>query len=572
MSISSKEIKKSAEKWLDPFFDADTRATVKDLLENNPAKLEDSFYKELAFGTGGMRGIMGPGDNRINKYTLGKNTQGLANYLKKQFPGETIKLAIAYDCRHNSKKFAKLVADVATANNIQTYLFSDLRPTPELSFAVKHLGCHTGIVLTASHNPPEYNGYKVYWQDGGQLVPPQDEGVIAEINALDYKDVNFNAQEDLLSYIDKEVDEAYIETVVEQVDFQVAQEAKDQLKIVFTSLHGTSITILPEVLKRGGYSQVQIVKEQETPDGDFPTVKSPNPEEPAALKMAIDLANKSQADVVMGTDPDSDRIGIAVRNDAGQMVILNGNQAMAIKTYFLLDQLKKKNKLTGKEFVASTIVSTPLIRKIAEHFDVKYMEGLTGFKWIAKMVKDHPELKFIGGGEESFGYMVGDFVRDKDAVSAALLIAKIAATQKAKGSNLLAYLKGIHLELGFYKEHLISLVKKGLEGAKEIQQTIENWRANPFSDIAGEKVIRVEDYAIQEATDLRTNKKEKLEIPASNVLIYYTDQGSKIAVRPSGTEPKIKFYISVNVSADAEFPEKLLNQKIDAIVQFLDVD
>lgn len=572
MSTSSTEIKKSAEKWLDPFFDATTRETVKELLENNPTKLEDSFYKQLEFGTGGMRGIMGPGDNRINKYTLGKNTQGLANYLKKQFPGETIKLAIAHDCRHNSKEFAKLVADVATANNIQTYLFSDLRPTPELSFAVKHLGCHTGIVLTASHNPPEYNGYKVYWQDGGQLVPPQDEGVIAEINALDYKDVNFNAQENLLTYIDKEVDEAYINTVVEEVDFQVAKEAKDQLKIVFTSLHGTSITILPEVLKRGGYSQVQIVKEQEKPDGDFPTVKSPNPEEPAALKMAIDLANESQADVVMGTDPDSDRIGIAVRNDAGQMVILNGNQAMAIKTYFLLDQLKKKNKLTGKEFVASTIVSTPLIRKIAEHFDVKYMEGLTGFKWIAKMVKDHPELKFVGGGEESFGYMVGDFVRDKDAVSAALLIAEIAATQKAKGSNLLAYLKEIHLELGFYKEHLISLVKKGLEGAKEIEQIIENWRANPFNEIAGEKVIRVEDYAVQEATDLLTNKKEKLEIPASNVLIYYTDQESKIAVRPSGTEPKIKFYVSVNVPANSESPEKLLNQKIDAIVQFLDVD
>lgn len=572
MSTSPTEIKKNAEKWLDPFFDATTRKTVKDLLKNNPAKLEDSFYKQLAFGTGGMRGIMGPGDNRINKYTLGKNTQGLANYLKKQFPGETIKLAIAHDCRHNSKEFAKLVADVATANNIHTYLFSDLRPTPELSFAVKHLGCHTGIVLTASHNPPEYNGYKVYWQDGGQLVPPQDEGVIAEINALDYKDVNFNAKEDLLTYIDKEIDEAYINTVVEQVDFQVAQEAKDQLKIVFTSLHGTSITILPEVLKRGGYSQVQIVKEQETPDGDFPTVKSPNPEEPAALKMAIDLANESQADVVMGTDPDSDRIGIAVRNDAGQMVILNGNQAMAIKTHFLLDQLKKKNKLTRKEFVASTIVSTPLIRKIAKHFDVKYTEGLTGFKWIAKMVKDHPELTFVGGGEESFGYMVGDFVRDKDAVSAALLIAEIAATQKAKGSNLLDYLKEIHLELGFYKEHLISLVKKGLEGAKEIQQTIENWRANPFSEIAGEKVIRVEDYALQEATDLLTNKKEKLEIPVSNVLIYYTDQGSKIAVRPSGTEPKIKFYISVNVPADSKSPEKLLNQKIDSIVQFLDVD
>src|SRR5690625_755203 len=572
MSISNKEIKKNAEKWLDPFFDTETREKVEDLIKNNPTKLADSFYKRLAFGTGGMRGIMGPGDNRINKYTLGKNTQGLANYLKKQFPGETIKLAIAHDCRHNSKEFAKLVADVATANDIQTYLFSDLRPTPELSFSVKHLECHAGIVLTASHNPPEYNGYKVYWQDGGQLVPPQDAGVIEEINALQYQDVNFHAKKELLTYIDKEVDEAYINTVIKKVDFQVAQEAKDNLKIVFTSLHGTSITILPEVLKRAGYSQVQLVKEQETPDGDFPTVQSPNPEEPAALKMAIDLANKTQADVVMGTDPDSDRIGIAVRDEDGKMVLLNGNQAMAIKTYFLLDQLKKKNKTKGNEFVASTIVSTPLIRKIADHFNVKYMEGLTGFKWIAKMVKDHPELQFIGGGEESFGYMVGDFVRDKDAISAALLIAEIGATQKAKNSNLLAYLNEIHLELGFYKEHLISLVKKGLKGAKEIKQTMEDWRSNPFSEIAGEKVIRVEDYAVQEATNLLTNKKEKLTIPASNVLIYYTDQGSKIAARPSGTEPKIKFYVSVNVPKDTKSPEKLLNQKIDAIVQFLDVD
>lgn len=572
MSISNKEIKKNAEKWLDPFFDTETREKVEDLIKNNPTKLADSFYKRLAFGTGGMRGIMGPGDNRINKYTLGKNTQGLANYLKKQFPGETIKLAIAHDCRHNSKEFAKLVADVATANDIQTYLFSDLRPTPELSFSVKHLECHAGIVLTASHNPPEYNGYKVYWQDGGQLVPPQDAGVIEEINALQYQDVNFHAKKELLTYIDKEVDEAYINTVIKKVDFQVAQEAKDNLKIVFTSLHGTSITILPEVLKRAGYSQVQLVKEQETPDGDFPTVQSPNPEEPAALKMAIDLANKTQADVVMGTDPDSDRIGIAVRDEDGKMVLLNGNQAMAIKTYFLLDQLKKKNKTKGNEFVASTIVSTPLIRKIADHFNVKYMEGLTGFKWIAKMVKDHPELQFIGGGEESFGYMVGDFVRDKDAISAALLIAEIGATQKAKNSNLLAYLNEIHLELGFYKEHLISLVKKGLEGAKEIKQTMEDWRSNPFSEIAGEKVIRVEDYAVQEATNLLTNEKEKLTIPASNVLIYYTDQGSKIAARPSGTEPKIKFYVSVNVPKDTESPEKLLNKKIDAIVQFLDVD
>lgn len=566
------DIKKKAEKWLDPFFDTDTRETVKDLLENNPKKLEDSFYKRLAFGTGGMRGIMGPGDNRINKYTLGKNTQGLANYLKKQFPGETLKMAIAYDCRHNSKEFAKLVADVATANGIETFLFSDLRPTPELSFAVKHLNCHCGIVLTASHNPPEYNGYKVYWQDGGQLVPPQDAGVIAEIDALDYKDVNFKGQEDLIKYIDKEVDEAYINTVTKKVDFQVPQEFKDQLKIVFTSLHGTSITILPETLKRGGYSNVHIVKEQEIPNGDFPTVESPNPEEPAALKMAIDLANELKADVVMGTDPDSDRIGIAVRNTDGEMVLLNGNQAMAIKTYFLLEQWKKQNRLTGKEFVASTIVSTPLIRKIAAHFNVTYMEGLTGFKWIAKMVKDHPELQFIGGGEESFGFMVGDFVRDKDAVSASLLVAEIAATQKAKGSNLLTYLEEIHQELGYYQEHLISLVKKGVEGAKEIEKTIENWRANPFDTIAGEKVIRVEDYALQTATNTKTNEQEKISIPTSNVLIYYTDKGSKIAVRPSGTEPKIKFYISVSVPKDSENPKKLLNQKIDAIVKFLDVD
>lgn len=572
MNTSLSDIKLKAEKWLDPFFDAKTRETVKQLIDNDPKTLEDSFYKRLEFGTGGMRGIMGPGDNRINKYTLGKNTQGLANYLKKQFPGETIKMAIAHDCRHNSKEYAKLVADVATANGIKTYLFSDLRPTPELSFAVKHLECHCGIVLTASHNPPEYNGYKVYWQDGGQLVPPYDAGVIKEINALEYQDVNFNANPDLLNYIDKEVDEAYIKTVTENVNFQVPQEAKDNLKIVFTSLHGTSITILPKVLERAGYSQVHIVKEQETPDGSFPTVESPNPEEPAALKMAIDLAKEKQADVVMGTDPDSDRIGIAVRNTDGEMILLNGNQAMAIKTYYLLDQWKKANKLTGKEFVASTIVSTPLIKKIAEHFNVTYMEGLTGFKWIAKMVKDHPDLQFIGGGEESFGYMVGDFVRDKDAVSASLLIAELAATQKAKGRNLLDYLEEIHQNLGYYKEHLISLVKKGVEGAKEIKETIENWRENPFDEIAGEKVIRVEDYQKQEALNTLTNEKEKLDIPVSNVLIYYTDKGSKVAVRPSGTEPKIKFYISVNLPANTTAPNEKLKEKIDAIVQFLDVD
>src|SRR5699024_11024856 len=485
------DIYKKAEKWLDPFFDSHTRKSVQQLIEQDPKTLEDSFYKKLAFGTGGMRGIMGPGDNRINSYTLGKNTQGLANYLKKQFPNQPLRMVIAHDCRHNSKEFAKLVAAIATANGIETYLFSDLRPTPELSFAVRHLDCHCGIVLTASHNPPEYNGYKVYWQDGGQLVPPQDAGVIQEINALEYQDINFEAQEEKLHYIDDQIDQAYRNTVTREVNFNVPQEIKDQLKVVFTSLHGTSITILPKTLEEAGYKQVFIIEEQATPDGDFPTVNSPNPEEPEALEMAINKAEKLEADIVMGTDPDSDRIGIAVRNKNGEMVLLNGNQAMAIKTDFLLAQWKKQNKLTGNEFVASTIVSTPLIRKIAEHYNVKYKEGLTGFKWIAKMVKDYPQLKYIGGGEESFGYMVGDFVRDKDAVSASLLICEIAALQIAKGKTLLDYLEEIHQKLGYYQEHLVSLVKKGIEGSQEIKKIIENWRTHPFTEIAGEKVIRV---------------------------------------------------------------------------------
>lgn len=572
MKTISTDIYKKAEKWLDPFFDSHTRKSVQQLIEQDPKTLEDSFYKKLAFGTGGMRGIMGPGDNRINSYTLGKNTQGLANYLKKQFPNQPLRMVIAHDCRHNSKEFAKLVAAIATANGIETYLFSDLRPTPELSFAVRHLDCHCGIVLTASHNPPEYNGYKVYWQDGGQLVPPQDAGVIQEINALEYQDINFEAQEEKLHYIDDQIDQAYRNTVTREVNFNVPQEIKDQLKVVFTSLHGTSITILPKTLEEAGYKQVFIIEEQATPDGDFPTVNSPNPEEPEALEMAINKAEKLEADIVMGTDPDSDRIGIAVRNKNGEMVLLNGNQAMAIKTDFLLAQWKKQNKLTGNEFVASTIVSTPLIRKIAEHYNVKYKEGLTGFKWIAKMVKDYPQLKYIGGGEESFGYMVGDFVRDKDAVSASLLICEIAALQKAKGKTLLDYLEEIHQKLGYYQEHLVSLVKKGIEGSQEIKKIIENWRTHPFTEIAGEKVIRVEDYQLQKSVDFTINKTEDIDIPQSNVLIYYTDKGSKIAVRPSGTEPKIKFYISVSLPPETEAAPEKLNRKIKTILKFLKLD
>tara|TARA_R110002072_G_scaffold23949_2_gene81955 strand:+ start:59541 stop:61244 length:1704 start_codon:yes stop_codon:yes gene_type:complete len=553
--------------WLVPFFDEQTQQKIKEMIAYDPEGLEDSFYKNLEFGTGGMRGIMGVGDNRINKYTLGKNTQGISNYLKKQFPNQEIRVAIAYDCRHNSKELAQVVANVFSANNIKVFLFSDLRPTPELSFAVKHLNCQCGIVLTASHNPPEYNGYKVYWEDGGQLVPPQDTEIISEINSLEYTDIRFEAKPSLIEFIDKDVDDAFANASVKNGSFNTPQQAKDELKIVFTSLHGTSITMIPRVLEAAGYDDVTIVEEQATPDGDFPTVQSPNPEEPEALKMAIETANEINADIVIGTDPDCDRLGIAVRNEKGEMAILNGNEAMAIKTYFLLEQWKTAGKLNGNQFIASTIVSTPLIRKIADHFGVIYKEGLTGFKWIAKMVKDFPGLEFVGGGEESFGYMVGDFVRDKDAVTATLLACEIAAQQKVKGSSMFAYLQKINDELGYYKEHLISVVKKGKKGAEEIAEIMKELRENPMSEIAGSKVIRLEDYSKNEAINVNTNSSEEINIPLSNVLIYYTEDGSKVAARPSGTEPKIKFYISVNGTNKQD-----LQKKTDNIITSLKLD
>ena len=556
--------------WLTSTFDTETQNTIKNLIAREPETLEESFYKNLEFGTGGMRGIMGVGDNRINKYTLGKNTQGLSNYLKKQFPKQEIKVAIAYDCRNNSKTLAKLVANVFSANDIQVYLFSDLRPTPELSFAVKHLDCQCGIVLTASHNPPEYNGYKVYWEDGGQLVPPQDKEIIAEINRLKYSEIKFEVNQNLISYIDKEVDEAFAKASIKNGSFGIPQGIKNNLNIVFTSLHGTSITMVPKVLQEAGYKNVSIVKEQALPDGDFPTVKSPNPEEPEALKMAIDLAIKQNADIVVGTDPDCDRLGIAVKNTTGEYTLLNGNQAMLIKTHFLLEKWKKENRLNGKQFVASTIVSTPMIQKIAEDYKVIYKEGLTGFKWIAKMIKDFPELEHIGGGEESFGYLVGDFVRDKDAVTATLLICEIAAQTKQNGGNLLSYLDELYLKYGYYQEHLISIVKKGKKGAEEISQMMKNFRENPYTEIAGQKVVRIEDYQKSESRDLVNNTNILIDIPKSNVLIFYTEDGSKIAMRPSGTEPKIKFYISVNSkSKNCVVAQKTNQEKLEAIISVL---
>ncbi|THD67449.1 phospho-sugar mutase [Robertkochia marina] len=574
MEITIEAIKDKALAWTDAFFDTTTRNEVQTLLESNIEELKESFYKDLEFGTGGMRGTMGVGTNRINKYTLGKNTQGLSNYLKKTYPGQDLRVAIAYDCRHNSDTLARIVAEVFAANGIKVFLFSELRPTPELSFAVKHLNCHCGVVLTASHNPPEYNGYKVYWTDGGQIVPPQDKEIIQEINDLDFKDIQFNAEPALIELIDKEVDEAFFEASVK--NGSINAKGRDELSIVFTALHGTSIKAIPEVLRRAGYTKVHIVEEQATPDGDFPTVKSPNPEEPEALAMALEKADEIQADMVIGTDPDSDRLGIAVRNSEGKMILLNGNQTMVLMTRFLLDLWKKNDRLTGNQFIASTIVSTPMMAKMAEAYGVEYKEGLTGFKWIAKMIKDFPEQEFIGGGEESFGYMVGEFVRDKDAVTASLLACEIAAEAKASGSSFYEELLKCYEEFGLYKEKLVSMTKKGISGAAQIKQMMIDLRENPIKELAGEKVVRIEDYASGIARDLEHGKEEKMDIPASNVLIYYTDKGTKMAARPSGTEPKIKFYFSVNTSLDSidnfNATEARLDDKLDQMVQQLELN
>ena len=563
-----KNILDKATLWLSDTFDTETQQEIQQLISSNSKDLTDRFYKDLEFGTGGMRGMMGAGTNRINKYTLGKATQGLSNYLKESYPNEEIKVAIAYDCRHNSDTFSRLVAEVLSANDIKVVVFEDLRPTPELSFAVNELNCHAGIVLTASHNPPEYNGYKVYWTDGGQIVPPQDKSIIDEVNSLDFSDINFNAKPALISEIGAEVDEAFWKASIKNGTFNV--QGRDNLKIVFTSLHGTSVKLIPEVLKRAGYPQVHSIKEQEEPDGNFPTVKSPNPEEPEALEMAINLAEKIGADIVLGTDPDSDRIGIAVRDTSGKIKLLNGNQAMVVMTDFLIKQWKQQGRLNGKQFVGSTIVSTTMVNDIATSYGVETKIGLTGFKWIAKMIIDFPDQDFIGGGEESFGYMVGDFVRDKDAVTSALLACEIAAAAKAGGSSFYDTLLELYTKHSFYKERLVSFTKKGMDGAEQIKQIMIDLRKNPLTHIDGSKVTFVNDYEASTEMNMSTGEEKIMELPKSNVLIYHTEDGTKVAARPSGTEPKIKFYFSVQSPLDtvenAIKKEQELDTKIDRII------
>ena len=558
--------------WLKDPFDNETIKATRELAKNEN-ELEDSFYKDLEFGTGGMRGLMGVGTNRINKYTLGKNTQGISNYLKKIFK-KNISVVIAYDCRNNSKELAKIVANVFSSNNIKVYLFSDLRPTPELSFALKYLNCQCGIVLTASHNPPEYNGYKVYWQDGGQIVPPEDQNIIKEINNLEYKDISFDTNSSLIKFIDKDVDKEFIRQSVLNGKLSDDIKLKNKLNIVFTSLHGTSITLIPDVLKNAGFNNVHIVEEQRIPDGNFPTVESPNPEETKALEMALKLGNKVNADIVIGTDPDGDRLGIAVRNNHGELILLNGNEVMAILIEYLCEKWKLENRLNGNQFVGSTIVSTPLVSKICNYYNVECKLGLTGCKWIAKMIKDFPELDFIGGGEESFGFMVGDFVRDKDAVTSTLLSCEIAALLKKDGQTMYSKLQEIHLKYGLFKEKLISLTKKGINGVREINKIMEEFRNNPPIKIDESIIVKTDDFQSSISTDNYKLKKEII-LPKSNVLIFTTDDGTKVALRPSGTEPKIKFYISVNEKVDDKLNylnlEHKLENKINRVITELKI-
>ncbi len=555
-----------AKQWLNPTFDTETQKEIQHLINNNTTELADRFYKDMEFGTGGMRGIIGAGTNRINKYTLGRATQGLSNYLLENINKEQLSVVIAYDCRHNSKKFAKVVADVFSANNIKVFLFEDLRPTPELSYAVRHLNCDAGIVLTASHNPPEYNGYKVYWADGGQIVPPHDSGIINKVNTLDFSEINFNANEDLIEMVGSKIDDAFITSSVKNGSFSENID-RNSLKIVFTSLHGTSIISVPAALQKAGYTDVHIVEEQRKPNGDFPTVKSPNPEEPEALQMATELANNIGADIVIGTDPDCDRLGVAVRDLEGNIKLLNGNQTMVVMTAFLLKKWKSEEKLNGNQFIGSTIVSTELVNKIAANYNVETKIGLTGFKWIAKMVVDFPELDFIGGGEESFGYMVGDFVRDKDAVTATLLACEIAAYAKQNGSSFYKELLNIYVTNGFYKEHLISITKKGMDGATEIQKMLSDMRNNPLTEIDGEQIESLSDYQASTKKNLITGEVTTIDIPKSNVLIYQTKSGTRIAARPSGTEPKIKFYFSVNTTLDTIENVTKVEAELDAKIQ-----
>ncbi len=570
-----KSIVEKAEKWLTSFYDEETREVVRDMMENKPDELVDSFYRDLEFGTGGLRGVIGAGTNRMNKYTVGMATQGLANYLKKVFPDvKELSAAISYDCRIKSDFFAQITAEVLSANGFKVYLFEELRPTPELSFAIRHLKCQTGVMITASHNPKEYNGYKAYWEDGAQMVPPHDKNVIEEVQKIKIEEVKFKGISKNIIRIGKEIDEVYLNEVVKLSLSPGSNHRQSDLKIVYTPLHGTGVYMVPAALALYGFENVFKVYQQDINDGNFPTVISPNPEEPAALEMALDKARKVDADLVMATDPDADRVGVAVKDLHENFVILNGNQTAAILTWYLLSQWHKREKLTGNEYIVKTIVTTELLADIANKFGVEYYDVLTGFKWIADVIRQNEGKKtFIGGGEESYGFMIGDFVRDKDAVASCAIVAEIAAWAANQRKSLFDVLIDIYCEFGFYKEKLLSVTKKGKSGAEEIQKMMENFRSNPPAKINNSPVVLIKDYLTQKETDLKTKKEKEIQLPKSNVLQYITADGTKISMRPSGTEPKIKFYFSAKdeLKNRDEFDavNKKLDDKLDRIIKEL---
>jgi len=538
-------IQAKVDSWLNGPYDEETKAAIKSLSEE---ELADSFYKDLDFGTGGLRGIMGAGSNRMNKYTVGMATQGLANYLKKAFSGEEISVAIAHDSRNNSRFFAEVTAAVFSANGIKVYLFEELRPTPELSYAIRKLGCKSGVVLTASHNPKEYNGYKAYWDDGAQVIAPHDKNIINEVNAIaSIDEVKFEANQDLILSIGRTLDEQYIEEVLSLTLSPDTIERQKDLKIVFSPIHGTSITLVPEVLKRKGFQQVTIVEEQAEPNGDFPTVVYPNPEEKEALSMALAKAEAIDADLVMATDPDADRVGIAAKNNEGDFELLNGNQAASLLIYYLLLKWKENGKLNGNQMIVKTIVTSDLLDRMAESFGVDCPNTLTGFKFIAALIKElEGQKEFIGGGEESYGYMISDFVRDKDAIASCAMLAEMCAWAKDQGLTVFELLAEIYSKFGFYLEKLISITKKGMKGAEEIQEMMKNFRSNPPATLDNSEVITMLDYQSSTEKNLKTGESKHIDLPKSNVLQFVTEDGTKVSARPSGTEPKIKFYISVN--------------------------
>lgn len=574
-----KEVKQKAQAWLDGKYDEETKNVIRDLMEHHEDELIESFYKNLEFGTGGLRGIMGVGTNRINIYTISMATQGLSNYLKSEFTGlKQIKVAIAYDCRNNSRLFAETTANVFAANGFKVYLFEELKPTPELSFAIRHFECQSGVVITASHNPKEYNGYKAYWEDGGQIISPHDKNIIAEVEKItSYDQVLTQGDQNNIEIIGNDFDELYTDKVKSLSLSPEIISKNNDLKIVFTPIHGTGVRLVPMALHKFGFKKVYNVPEQDEVNGDFPTVHSPNPEEAAALDLALKKAEEIDADLIMGTDPDCDRVGIAVKNNKGEFTLLNGNQTAAIFIEYLLSQWSANNKLTGKEYIVKTIVTTELLTEMAEKYRVDHYHVLTGFKYIANVLKQNEGKKtFIGGGEESYGYLAGEFVRDKDAVISCALIAEVAAFAKNQGKSLFDLLLDIYVEYHFYKERLISVVRKGKKGEEEIKQMMESYRLTPPAEINGSKVMVIHDYLLQQSHDKVIDKVTKLTLPKSDVLQFITGDGSKISVRPSGTEPKIKFYFSVKGDLqnkmDYEKVNSELEKQIDNIIRDMQLD